>query len=362
MRALVLTVVHTPNDARILDREIGALLTAGWQVTLAAPWSPFGASPPGQVETIDLPRATGRRRLPALRRARAALRSRAADHDVVVIHDPELLIATWGLDGLPPVIWDVHEDTASALTDKAWLPSAARPVVKRLVEVGERWAESNLHLILAEERYRERFRRDHPVIPNYPPTPEEVSNDVDDRVVYVGRLSRGRGAEELLEVGRALAPDLTLELVGWVDEPEVGARLRAADLAGDLQWSGGFVPNDEALRHVEGALAGLSLLRDEPNYRHSLPTKVLEYLSRGVPVVTTPLPAAVELVERHDCGLVVPFEDPKAAVDAVQLLRDDRSLRDEMAQRGRRAVLERYSWASVEQEFVDLITGWARGS
>ena len=68
---------------------------------------------------------------------------------------------------------------------------------------------------------------------------------------------------------------------------------------------------------LDGALAGLSLLHDEPNFRHSMPTKVVEYMARGVPVVTTPLPAAAELARGHECGFVVPFGDPVAAAAAV---------------------------------------------
>ncbi|MFD0395345.1 glycosyltransferase [Streptomyces nogalater] len=77
-----------------------------------------------------------------------------------------------------------------------------------------------------------------------------------------------------------------------------------------MRWYG-FLPNDRALARLSGALAGLSLLHDQPNYRHSRPTKVVEYMAHGVPVVTTPTPLAAELVERHGCGLVVPYRDPR---------------------------------------------------
>ena len=358
MHVLVLTVVHTPLDARIYRRQIRSMVEAGWQVTYAAPWTARGVTPPDDVTPVDLPRSTGRERVAALRAARRVLR-RHVDVDLVLLHDPELLLALAGLDDLPPVVWDVHEDTASALTDKDWLPSALRPLARPIVQAGERWAEDRAHLLLAEERYRERFLRDHAVIPNYPPVPADVRSDGEDRVVYVGRLSRGRGVEELIEVGRLLAPEITLELVGWGDDVEVGDRLRRADENGHVRWGGGFVPNDEALGRVDGSLAGLSLLRDEPNYRHSLPTKVLEYLSRRVPVITTPLPAAEEIVERYHCGLVVPFEDPVAAADAVRGLRNDLARRDGMAGRGYDAVRERYSWGSVEQRFLDQLTTWA---
>jgi hypothetical protein len=132
-RALVVTVVHHPGDARIRHREISALLDAGWQVTYAAPFSGYGVDPPDGLDglvTVDVPRATGRRRFAALRGARALLRVRAPGHDVVLLHDPELLLTLPGLN-LPPVVWDVHEDTAAAVTLKPWLPGPLRSPAAR---------------------------------------------------------------------------------------------------------------------------------------------------------------------------------------------------------------------------------------
>src|SRR3546814_20449910 len=74
------------------------------------------------------------------------------------------------------------------------------------------------------------------------------------------------------------------------------------------------------MAQVDGALAGLSLLHDEPNYRHSQPTQVIEYMAHGVPVLTTPLPKAVEVVAAADAGIVVPFADSLAAAAAVRSL------------------------------------------
>ena len=72
----------------------------------------------------------------------------------------------------------------------------------------------------------------------------------------------------------------------------------------------GFVPNREALGLLRGALAGLALLHDEPNYATSRPTKVMEYMAFGVPVVTTLNAASAELVRHYNSGVVVPFDDP----------------------------------------------------
>ena len=139
--AVVVTVVHHPNDARIRHREIQALLDAGWRVTYAAPFADYGLTRPVGIpglEPVDLPRSQGRDRLTALRAARRLLRKRSAPYDVVVLHDPELVPATVGLD-LPPVVWDVHEDTAAAMQVRGWLPGILRGPVQWAVRGTERW-------------------------------------------------------------------------------------------------------------------------------------------------------------------------------------------------------------------------------
>src|SRR5690606_16009188 len=125
---LVVTVVHHPDDARIRHRQIQALLEAGWRVTYAAPFADYGLTRPVGVpglDPVELPRASGRHRLPALRAARRLLRERAPRHDVVLLHDPELLLALGGLS-LDHVVWDVHEDTAAALEVRPWVPDPLR--------------------------------------------------------------------------------------------------------------------------------------------------------------------------------------------------------------------------------------------
>lgn len=355
MRVLVCTVVHHPADARIYYREIRALLDAGHDVTYIAPFdSSFTAS---GVTAVPIPRAAGRRRLTALRAARSALRREAPSADIVLIHDPELLLVLPPRRNRPPVVWDVHEDTAAALTTKAWLPSFLRPTAAGGVISAERLAERRLHLILAETGYQSRFRRQHPVVPNVtyvPPSLAPVAQPL--RVVYVGHLSPDRGVPEMISLGALLRPrGIEVHLTGPAD-----AQARAAIEAADSVVWHGFVPNDEAMLLVDGALAGLSLLRDEANFRHSMPTKVVEYMARGVPVITTPLPLAVGLVESADCGFVVPFEDPEAARDAVLRLASDPDLRVKMGTRGHEAAERTHDWPEYARAFVTQLEQWAR--
>ncbi|AVH55332.1 MULTISPECIES: glycosyltransferase family 4 protein [Streptomyces] len=366
MRILVVTVVHHPEDARILHRQIASLRERGHRIVYAAPFTARQVLPRPDLEGVDLPRAAGRDRRAAVRAARELLAVRGHEADVVLLHDPELLLTLpgtlrrWRRSGTAPVVvWDVHEDTAAALTMRRWVPRALRPPLRLGVRAAERWAERHLRLLLAEDAYQERFRRTHPVVPNLATAPPDHPEPPgSERVVYVGQLSRARGALDLIETARLLGPAHHVEVVGAAD-PDVRDALTAADRDGILRWHG-FLPNDRALALLSGALAGLSLLHDQPNYRHSRPTKVVEYMAYGVPVVTTPTPLAAELVERHGCGLVVPYEDPSAAAEAVRRLSADAVLRLRAAQSGRDAALAELNWPDRAAEFAEWLETWAK--
>ena len=365
MRVVVCTIVHHPADARIYHRQIRALLDAGHEVTYIAPvdTQDFDAErswPSLRLKAV--PRASGRRRAGAILAARSALARHAAGADLMLVHDPELLLALPPRRRRPPVIWDVHEDTAAALSTKAWLPRPLRPAAAAAVHTAERLAGRRLHLILAEQGYVPRFSRPHPVVPNTTYVPDTAAPpSADHHVVYLGHLSPDRGVAEMIEVAALLRPhDITVELIGPADA-RARAMIEPAQAQGLLRWRG-FVPNDQAMPILDGALAGLSLLRDEPNFRHSMPTKVVEYMARGVPVVTTPLPPAADLVNRYECGFVVPFGDPRAAADAVLQLAGDASLRAKMGSRGHEAARISLGWPTDAQAFVTQLEAWAHRS
>ena len=384
MRVVVCTVVHHPADARIFYREIQALLDAGHDVTYIAPHGEQSATvrdehqadpergsasadpapaPPGPgarrgtLRTVTIPRASGRHRLGPLRAARAAMAEQAATADLLLVHDPELLLALPPKSKRPPTVWDVHEDTAAALTTKAWLPAWLRPVAAGGVISAEHLAERRLHLILAEDGYNARFAETHPVVPNTTYVPATAAPpSAPSRVIYVGHLSPDRGSAEMTELGRLLRPhDIAVHLVGPAD----AAAKAHIEAAGDAVTWHGFVPNAQALRLVDGALAGLSLLQDEANFRHSMPTKVAEYMARAVPVVTTPLPLAVDLVQAADCGFVVPFNDPPAAAEAVLKLAADPDLRTKMGLRAHDYAQANLAWPPYAAAFVAQLETWA---
>ena len=92
-----------------------------------------------------------------------------------------------------------------------------------------------------------------------------------------------------------------------------------------------------------------------PNYRVSLPTKIVEYCALGVPVITTPLPLASDLVRSDDVGFEVPWDDPSAVVDTIAKLRADPELRRQLGANGHQVALREHDWKHLSTDFVRVM-------
>lgn len=369
MNVVVVTVAHRGDDARIVHRQIRSLVEAGHSVTLVAP-DPGEESrrldAPG-LERIVVQRAVGRRRMSSWWQARRVLSRFARVADVILIHDPELVpVVGLGRWRNTVLVWDVHEDFVASVTDRRWLPKPIRPAVRMTLRAVQRFAERRFHIVIAEHSYGERFVG-APVVPNSTwvvPTPETVASD--KRVVYVGRVSAGRGAAALVSLGDELTSRRgpRLVVVGPADR-DVEAIMRDAHQRGVLEWRGPLA-NPEAMRLVDGAVAGLSLLLDEPNYRHSQPTKIMEYLAHGTPTITTPLPLAAELVGTSGGGVVTRhWSGPDLVTevaDAVMAFATSDELRNRTGLTGWSYVKDNVSWNADGAAFVRLLEEWVQST
>lgn len=358
MRVWIVTVVHDPQDARISVRELSALLADDHEVTLVAPFTAYGRAVPDAVVGRDIARSVGRSRARAIREARRVLREAHGQADLVILHDPELLLAVWGqrrrLRGMR-IMWDVHEDVPTLFSMRSWVPRWAAPPLRAVARFLVRWAERNLEIIVAEESYLGAFRRRHPVVANAVTIPTSVPPPSGNQVVYVGRVTVQRGANEMIALANELTGEARVVIIGPADQ-EVTQNLHDAVAEGALEWRG-FVPNEEALAAIEGSIAGLSLLHDVPNYRHSLPTKLAEYGAHGVPIISTPNPSSASFVERDGAGVLVPFGDVADMAKAVRGLIANPERAAEIAASGRKTASELFDWAKASETFRNAVAG-----
>lgn len=336
-RLLVVTTVHQPDDARIRTKLIPTL-SAEWDVTYATrlpgpsdrhglTWIPLHGGRLGRWMSAA--------RLMQMKRWR-----------VVAIHDPELLPAAMLRAWLGrATLFDLHEDLPAQIRHKDWLPAWLRGPCAWLAERVLRLAERSMAITLAESGYLRLFARPHPVLENFlsshdlgaplPASPEPF-------LAYVGDITRQRGA--FLAIEAAAGAACSLVMIGRIAPPELEETLsaRATDAGVDLTLTGPL-PHPEAMARIGPALAGLSPLLDVPNYHDSLPTKVLEYLALGLPVLASDLPGTRAVIGDLGGAVFVVPGDVTAWRQAGAMVVQDPELRAR-AQQDVARVRERFEW------------------
>jgi glycosyltransferase involved in cell wall biosynthesis len=340
LRLLVVSTVHPSDDPRIRRKLIGTL-QGEWDVT-------FAGRGPGPTDRTGITwRELGGGRFGRWLGAALVLFGRG--YDVASLHDPELLPLGYlaSLMGRE-VVFDVHENVPAQIRTKQWIPRILRRPLAGIFGWLLHRAEKRMAITLAEPGYGELFHDPHPVFPNYlaGSLPAPRPTDPEIGIVYLGDVTEARG----LTLAVSAAASAGVERMSIMGRCPTGYRSRLIDLAasGGLELHfHGFVPLDRALEIVAGARLGLSPLLDIPNYRHSLPTKVLEYLAVGVPTLASDLPGTRAVIAGRPGVILLPPGDHDAWTEAIAAAATDPSLR-RAAARGVPAILDAYMWPEDE--------------
>ena len=307
----IFTSVHPPDDPRIREKSLETLRARGWQVTYVCQ-----APGPTSANGFRVKQLTGGR---VTRSVKAIWQIMTSKSDVVVLHDPELLIgaipAGW-TRGRNRVVFDLHENLPAQMRTRQPTPRVLRRPMAWLTRAVLRVAESAVTITLAEPAYRQLFRRDPQVFENLPAAGTlPVRSDDANGIVYVGDITRARGVMVLLDAVGMLATRQRLTLVGRCDpqfKSEVETEAQEVDV--ELMMTG-YLTYTQAWDLAARSLAGVSPLNDLPNYRHSLPTKIVEYRSVGLVAIVSDLPASLDAIASSDVARSF------VAGDAVDLAR-----------------------------------------
>jgi glycosyltransferase involved in cell wall biosynthesis len=88
--------------------------------------------------------------------------------------------------------------------------------------------------------------------------------------------------------------------------------------------------------------------------REGLPNSILEAMALGLPVVTTDVAGAKELVINGETGFVLPQQDVYGLAEALNTLSDNQDMRWRMGQAGRRRVEREFSFTGRLQRIESL--------
>lgn len=270
-----------------------------------------------------------------------------------------------------PVIHDVHDLMPELFEEK--FGAGQRSWILAAIRAQERWAGRFASAVLTvEDRLKDILTsRGTPsdkiyVLMNLPDdriftarvAPRPKPSQAPFVLVYHGTLARRLGLDIAIRAvaqARARVPTIQFRIVGAGEERANLITLRdELGLAGPVTFSDGFVPVHTIPALIADADVGVCPLRISGGTDIMLPTKLLEYVSMGIPCI---VPRTGTITRYFDERMVQFFEADNVASlsDSIVALHADPQRREDIARGAQLRFANKYRWSLHKAIYLNLV-------
>ncbi len=147
------------------------------------------------------------------------------------------------------------------------------------------------------------------------------------QITYVGSLNKRLGTEILVRLAASLPQDIALVIVGGKSPEEIDGFLNKFDNSElpDNVSLYSWMDKHQLFKILRKSMLGiLPLKKTFFNEYLTVPLKLFDYMSCGLPVIASNFPSVREIIEQDKEGILVDWEDPKkVANDIISILKDE---------------------------------------
>ncbi len=176
-------------------------------------------------------------------------------------------------------------------------------------------------------------------------------------VSYIGTMGAAHGLETILKAAKILqsrAPEVTFLLVG-----EGAAKAR---ILSQMQLQGlrnfemlGEQPRQEVPEYIAASDVCLVLLKKAELFKTVIPTKMLEFMSCGRPVILGVQGQSEMILKRAQAGVAIEPENVDELCDAIITLAGDRTRREALGRNGREYILRNLSRQQTATDYTTIL-------
>ncbi|MDY0216007.1 MAG: glycosyltransferase [Bacteroidales bacterium] len=359
MKVCHITSAHSWDDVRIFRKECTSLAQNGFEVYLLAYEADEGRR--NGVHVVS----AGKRPLSRFSRMYSGVNhivrlALELDVDIYHIHDPELLRkSSVFIKKGKKLIYDAHEDLPEQIKSKHWIPLYIRNSISYFVQFFLNFTISRISAtVSATPIIQQKLKKINPNAINVSNFPllEELDFVEQDLVkknafCYVGGLFITRGLIEMLDAIRHV--DSKLCLAGKFSPESLETEAKNHKSWNKVEYLG-FINRKEVYELMSSSIAGLVILHPTQSYRDSLPIKMFEYMSAGIPVICSDFELWKSIVEQEKCGICVNPMNTDEIAAAMNFIKNNPDKAILMGKNGKDSILKKYNWNIESKKMIAL--------
>jgi glycosyltransferase involved in cell wall biosynthesis len=179
--------------------------------------------------------------------------------------------------------------------------------------------------------------------------------DKNNVVAFAGILVEWQGLKYLVEAAPAILKEEVKTVFLIIGDGPLKNDLiqKAKDLNIDKKFIfTGFIPHDEMPLYINAS--DVCVVPKIPLKSGYSPLKLYEYMACGKAVIASDV-KGFEILNQVKAGILVEPQNSQKLSEAILQVLKDKSLKNEMGNRGRNLVLMHYSWGSIAQKTEKLL-------
>jgi colanic acid biosynthesis glycosyl transferase WcaI len=181
-------------------------------------------------------------------------------------------------------------------------------------------------------------------------------------ICYIGTMGNAHGLETLIAAAEELQtalPNAMFLLIGEGAEKKRIVELAAARGLTNILFLGQR-PRERIPAYVSSADLCLVMLKRTELFKTVIPTKLLEYMACGRPVIVAVDGQARQIVEEAGAGVFVEPENSRALVKAILDLAKEPEHRRQMGASGRQYIVNKFSREKTARDYVAVLEALGR--
>lgn len=176
------------------------------------------------------------------------------------------------------------------------------------------------------------------------------SADKDIRILYIGRILKDKGINELLEAIKYIKPrypSLHFDIIGFCDE-KYEEILQEFDEKGLLKFHG---QQNNVVPFIENCHAII-----QPSYHEGMSNVLLESASSGRPILASNVPGCQETFDEGISGIGFEAKNTQSLIESLErFIQLPYELKVEMGQQGRRKIIREFNREIIIKSYRDEI-------
>lgn len=232
------------------------------------------------------------------------------------------------------IIYDIQENYFRNTLYSEAFPQLLRPLLALWIRAKEKITSPLFHwFCLAEKGYENEFKffkNRYTIIENKAMLPAGLKRTAKpgySHLLFSGTLAESTGIFEAILLAvklHELDSSIRLTIVGHCAKPELLRKIKSTIASHDfITLIGGdqLVPHQEIVKVISTSHFGIICYPHSPHTANSIPTKLYEYLSYQLPIITQVNPAWEKLMSPCQAGITIDFQkfNPQALLEEMKV-------------------------------------------